>query len=106
MGFCSRIGAYIVGEIAAGAENDFNGISKGGGREHFGYDVVPRGACAGEQNGRALKAVFRGKLACDRNGAREECANGGLVLKNAFINFNAAERDGIAPAGEGFKRCL
>ena len=91
------IGSDVVGEVAAGAKDDLNGVAKVGGGEDVGYDVVPCGAGAGEEDGLALESRVGGELASEVDGVLEEGSDGGFVVEDTFVELDSAERDGGAP---------
>jgi len=57
-GLCLAVSADVVGEIAAGTQNEFDGSAEAGCGEYFGDDVVPGGSCAGEDCGRAMETAI------------------------------------------------
>ena len=88
------VSADVVGEIAARAENDFDGIAEACAGEFFGDDVKPCGAGAGE-DGLGGEAFLREEIAGESAGALEEDADSSLVVEHAFIELNAGEADNV-----------
>src|ERR1019366_4511934 len=86
----STVGADIVCEIAAGAEDYCHAIAESGSREFCGHDVVPGGACAGKQNRRALEPFLPGEFARNFCRMTQKFANGGFVVENAFVDLDSA----------------
>ena len=94
----AAIAAGVMGEIAAGTENHVGGVRDG--REFFRNEVEPGGAGSGE-NGFLGEAVFGLEASGEDDGALKELANGGLVVENAFIDFDSAEAEGGSVEVEG-----
>src|SRR6185437_1401897 len=84
------IASGIVGEVAAGAKEDFDGVAEAGCGEFFGYQVEPGGAGAGE-DGLLREAVFGEQAAGNGDGMLEELADGGFVVEDAFVDFDSAQ---------------
>jgi len=100
------IGADVVGEIAAGAKDDFDRTREICGGKDFGNHVVPGGAGACEHDGRPVEVVFICECARDFDGALEEGANGSLIVQHTLVDFDAIEGERLGPACEGLERGL
>ena len=90
-----------MGEIAAWAQDNFYSISETRCGEDLRHNVVPGGACAGEQDRRTLKSIFAGEASHDLHRPLQECANGILLFQNALIHLHPAQGDRTIPAGQG-----
>ncbi len=94
------IRTYGVWEIVTLAQDEFDGVSEPCSGEFVGDHVALGRTGAGEQDGGLLKAPLISKRARNVNRPLKKCAYGRLFLPNTFINLDAAESAGTAPAAK------
>jgi hypothetical protein len=92
------IGAHVVSEIAAGAQNDLNGSPNPAAEKTSATTSYHAEPAPESRMGARWKAIFRGEPARNFNRTLQGRREWRLVVQNALIDFDAAERDGMSPA--------